>query len=146
MVLIKKKKKTLPCGLKIVQHSPSAEWRNVLAGHHVGVDAAGCRLGHGPRPGGQKEEASGSHCVLGLMRGRWHSRTHASPMAILSLCDPLPQRGPGAWETHSRAVIAEPSAKPGTLWSLPGSKSQICHSRLVCPGASHFLFLCLRTE
>lgn len=46
--LLKKfKKKILPCGLKIVQHSPSAEWRSVLAGHHVGVDAAVCRLGHG---------------------------------------------------------------------------------------------------
>lgn len=92
--LLKKKKKILPCGLKIAQHSPSAEWRNELAGHHVAVGAAGWDMG--PRPGGQKREASGTRCVLGLMLGRWHRQTHASPMAMLSLRDPLRQTGSAA--------------------------------------------------
>lgn len=76
MVLIKKKKKRLPCGLKIAPNSPSAEWGNGQASGHMGwaLLAAGWK---GTRAGRQEKESISQ--LPGFMAPH-------KPMIILSPC------------------------------------------------------------
>ena len=106
-------KKILPCGLKIAQHSPSAEWGNVRARRSRwgwALQAAGWDTGAGHQPqwpglGRQEREALSAQPV-----GGGGSRV-CGPMTVLSPSDPRPQRGPGP-ERHAAGTQEQGHGPP----------------------------------
>lgn len=56
-------------------------WARLAAGWDTGLRLL--------QPGGQKREASGTHCLPGLVLGRWCTQPPSSPVTILSPCDPV---------------------------------------------------------
>lgn len=136
--MVLRKKKILPCGLKIAQHSPSAEWGNVRA--HGSRGGGRCRLQVGTRePGVQPQRQSPEG-----RKGRiWHPNPPQSarpggsggPLTVWSPRDPWPQRGPGS-ETHSWGAGVRPGPR-----SLAGLNLRSATRCFVRPGAGRFLFL-----
>lgn len=137
--MVLRKKKILPCGLKIAQHSPSAEWGNI--GAHGSRGGGRCRLQVGTRGPGAQPQQPGPEGGKGRPR---HPNPPQSarpggggggPLTVQSPCDPWPRRGPES-ETHSWGAGATPE-----LRNLPRLNLRSATRCSVRPGAGRFLFL-----
>lgn len=104
MVLTKKKKKILPCGLKIAQHSPSAEWGNVWASPSRGGGRG--RLQVGTRGRGS------SLCGRGVEGRKGKPR---APAVCLASCEAGGGADAAPLKPHDSADPRSPRATARTL-------------------------------